>query len=181
MSSLWAMGLSVFMLTLLVADALKQRHITPAITVAVLLLGLAARYALRDYQRRAHGKAVEVDALARLTREGVRRGWRVQCNLQSVAGGDLDALIDTGTRRYAVEVKSWGGLRVAGARVVKLNGALLPGDPFIQCSRNAAPVGATAVLWLPAAPRRRGWFHHQGVLVVNGDARTLCNRIEKWT
>lgn len=172
--------LCLFVLTLLVADALKQRHVTPAMGVAVILLALAARYARQDYGRRAHGKAVEDLALRRLVLEGERRGWQVQCNLPSPNGGDVDALVTARGRCYVVEVKSWHGLRPSRDGVVKLNGSPVSGDPLRQCLRNAAPHSATPVLWMPTASRRAGWFTSQGVAVVHGDARTFCNRIEKW-
>lgn len=177
--SLLVMGVAVFLLTLLAADAVKQRGITAPMAIAAVLMALAARYGWRDYLRRDYGKYVERRAIPRLASECRKRGWRLEANVPCRSGGDLDALVVAHSgRRFAVEIKAWHGLMLKRSRLVKMNGAGLRKDPIPQCLREAADHCATPVLWLPNA-RVNGSFAYGGVTIVNGDAEALCGYIGK--
>lgn len=140
----------------------------------------AAWLALRSWRRRRYGKAVE-----RRSSNALRWLWdgTVTTNVPVPGGGgDIDVVLETITQtgrrlRFAVEVKSWAGLRLARGRLVRFSGRPLGDkDPIAQVQREAASIGAIPVLWLPNA-KRNAIFRHCGVLIVNGTPEYLVQTL----
>ncbi len=154
--------------------SLRSASINPFYVFPSLGFGWAAWLAWKSYSRRTHGKRVERTALIALRKAC---SWPVVGNVPVPGGGgDIDAIVD-GPRRFAVEIKSWGGLRIRRGRLVRASGRPLGGrDPIAQCLREAGAIGATAVMWLPTAKRTLA-FRHRGVLIVNGPAKFLNARL----
>ncbi|GBE49190.1 hypothetical protein BMS3Bbin13_00089 [bacterium BMS3Bbin13] len=154
--------------------SLRSADANPLYVLPALGFGWAAWLALKSYSRRTHGKRVEHAALIDLRKAC---SWAVAVNVPVPGGGgDIDAVVE-GPRRFAVEIKSWAGLRIRRGRLVRASGRPTGGrDPIAQCLREANAIGAVAVLWLPTA-KRTSAFEHRGVLVVNGPARFLNERL----
>ena len=152
---------------------MRSHSIDPWVVVAVA--GFIAIRAYRSYGRRSYGKRVERIAQKRLVKAAKRAGVAVQLNVRCPSGGDIDAVVRANDL-YAVEIKSWQGLRVQGGRLVKLNGHAPDKDPIAQCRREAASINAVPVLWMPQARQSRT-FNHAGVLIVMGDARRLLSSL----
>lgn len=131
---------------------------------------------------RMHGIATEQRALRRLR---VPAGWEVHPNV-AMGHGDIDlVLVSPDRTAFAVEIKSWEGLRrkrtllgFGGAVLVKRNGHEPDTDPIAQTLREARALAATGkyprvvpILWVPNGSF---WtFRHEGVKVVNGGAWRL--------
>jgi hypothetical protein len=154
--------------------SLHSASANPFYVLPSLGFGWAAWLAFKSYSRRTHGKRVERAALIALRKTC---SWPVAGNVPVPGGGgDIDAVVE-GPRRFAVEIKSWAGLRIRRGRLVRASGRPLGGrDPIAQCLREAGAIGAVAVMWLPTA-RGTSAFEHRGVLVVNGPASFLNKRL----
>lgn len=146
--------------------------------LVLLLAGGVSLYMAGTFYRRAvwrrHGQAFEASALKQAT---VPAGWRLDVDIPHAQLGNIDALI---TRpdgmRFSVELKSWECLRQdAHGRLIKCNGHHLRKDPVRQCRQQGRALRAKPVLWLPKG--RGHAFHHQGVLVIQGDFNVLIGLI----
>jgi hypothetical protein len=91
-------------------------------------------------------------------------------------GGDADAVVREGTRRWVVEVKSHRGVAIqrrliGGAVLVRSLGAKpFKRNPFSQVLQHAAYFSAQPVVWFPQASSSAHAVIG-GVLVVTGSAR----------
>jgi len=156
--------------------SLRSASINPFYVFPSLGFGWAAWLAWKSYSRRTHGKRVERTALIALRKAC---DWPVVGNVPVPGGGgDIDAVVDGGPRRFAIEIKSWAGLRIRRGRLVRTSGRPLGGrNPIAQCLREAGAIGAVAVMWLPTA-RRASSFQYRGVLIVNGPAGFLNEKLK---
>lgn len=169
---------ALFLATYLPARAIRSGHFTALdALLAAVLLGLAA-WQYRRYGARVYGKAVEGAALQHLTHQAAGAGFRVQTNVPCPTGGDIDAVVCSGGMSVAIEIKSWGGLRLSAGHLVTLAGRPLSRDPIEQCCREARSIGARPLLWLPNA-RRPSRFVHNGVLIINGNSQWLVKSIRQ--
>lgn len=175
-------GVGVFTATLILGVSLRTAHLSLASLVAAGAGGLIAVHALRNYKRRTHGKHLEGRAQRALGRAAQKSGLDLRCNVPCPYGGDIDAVLVGSRGRYAVEIKSWHGLRERHGELVKMNGSALPKDPIPQCHREADSLRATPLLWLPDA--KGGRYHarvfvYRGVIVVNGSAQALVRHLRQ--
>ncbi len=161
-------SIAVFIVRYVLRDGGRILLLLPAV-----VLVYAAWLSFRSAVRRVHGKNVEQWALRAL---GRACPWPARFNIPSPAGGDIDAVIDAPSAQVAVEIKSWGGARVAQGQLVRANGMAIPDETLPQVLRNAQSIGAQPVLWLPASRRARSFVFH-GVLVVNGPPDELLDAL----
>lgn len=171
--NLWLIGGGLFLATLLAATAVRTGSLSTGSVMLMILYVGAAYYGWTDYGRRAYGKELEEKAQRDLVKACEGSDFTTSLNVRCTSGGDIDAVV-TGYRwRFAIEIKSWAGVRTRGDKLVKMNGSPLHGDPVEQCLRQASSLQAIAVLWIPANRGRSRVFVHRGVLVANTTAKGL--------
>lgn len=149
--------------------------VVPILLILVLfLLWYRSRY--QKNQSRKFGVKLEHSATSKLTKK-LPKNWHGQANIAIPGRGDLDYLIITPHHRYAIEIKSFKGLKVQGSSLVKLDGSRPVKDPVEQILGNARRMKASPVIWLPQA---RGYnFNFSGCLVVQGDESSLIEELKK--
>lgn len=145
-----------------------------AIVFAASVFWLAAIHTSPNAKARRYGIQLETAAIAGL-KHLIPRSWALKTGVKSNGGGDIDVVLHTG-QVYAIEIKAYQGLTIRRDQLAKMNGSTLNKDPIEQAIRAAQTVGGLPILWMPAA-RQKNAFHHQGVLVVNGDVRFLVDTL----
>lgn len=157
-------------------------------TGAVLLVGagLLAYSWFREGQRRGRGFVVEDETFAGLQTECDARGWKLQKDMWFDGIGNLDAVVTTRSMVLVLEIKSYSGLTVRGASVVRMNRDATPADKELRQAQSQAArvkgyfknstMPVMPVLWCPKARREAGLVH-QGVLLANGSVSLMAEII----
>lgn len=135
----------------------------------------------QEGKRRGRGFVVEDATLKSLKVECDARGWVLKTDMWFDGVGNLDAVIVMSSMTCILEIKSHGGLRVHGNRVVRCNRTATPADKELnQAQRQALKVRGSMkvaavmpVLWCPMAPREAGVVH-DGVLLANGSVELMA-------
>lgn len=132
---------------------------------------------------RYRGTLVEQRAIRRLR---LPEGWSMDSNVKLNRDGDLDLLVvNSDHQRYAVEIKSYQGVKLKRARfgwteeLRYRDGRSFSKDPVKQVLRAAEETNALPVIWLPEAPSAKTIHMQCGVQVVQGSSRDLLKAMGK--
>jgi len=139
---------------------------------------------IKHCKKRYYGKKLEATAIKSLKAICNVFGLRyIQDDTVYKGVGDIDAILCHGKRIFVIEIKSQGGCKLAGSRIVRMNGRDFIKD-YIEQSSNASIAysrrtgqSSIPVLWFPRG--RRSFFVCRNVLVVNGPADYLCGIIKR--
>lgn len=128
---------------------------------------------------RYRGTLVEKRSIRRLR---IPASWRMESNVK-LRQGDLDVLLrGPDGQRYAVEIKSFRGVKLKrGAGGVEelryKDGRPFSKDPVAQTLRAAEETNALPVLWLPEAPPAKTFQMQCGLIVVQGNGKSLLRAV----
>lgn len=157
--------------------ALAAKDQNSAILPISAACGIFALYFYKNYKNRSFGKRLEKIAQKKLVAAFKGTGIRIDLNVRCPTGGDIDAVIVGKGIKIAVEIKSWGGLKVQGDRLIKLNGQHLKKDPAYQAIRQAKSIGAIPLIWMPNSKITKKIFF-KNVMVIMGNANYLKKSIK---
>lgn len=141
-------------------------------------------------KKRNYGLELELASFKEL-RTILPSGWHA-CHSYKIKQGDIDIVLSKRIflglitlKKFAIEIKAWGGLTVQNGQLVKVTDKQIPyGHPALQTLQNAHYIHAIPVLWLPSA-RKLGTFYFKDdtlfdrILIVNGDAEFLMKVLMK--
>lgn len=176
LKNLMTMMIALFSATLLGILSIRFKSLTMGVVAIACVVWAYSNY--HSYNVRLYGKRVERRAQKALKRVYKRSQVKVQPNVRCSTGGDIDVVLQYPGARIAVEIKSWAGLKKSRRGLVKLNGASLKKDPAEQARRQAQSIGGHALIWMPAAKRRKPFVYHD-VLIVMGDVGYLRKLLKK--
>lgn len=166
------LGVGALPVVLFWGDA-TSRPVFLAICMTSCMIGLLF---LGRVWARYRGTLVEKRAVRRLR---LPEGWKARMNVQ-VKHGDLDLLIeDPGGVRYAVEIKSYQGIRLQRGtfrnkeELRYRDGRAFSRDPVEQVLRAAEELDARPLIWLPEARSAKVLRMKCGVQVVQGNGKNL--------
>lgn len=147
--------------------------------IAIALSFLCAIFFNRSYYR-ARGRRIEAKAIESIT---LPEGWVQQRNVLLPQIGDADLVItDPDGGRFVVEIKSFEGAKKAPwwdrkNEIVRFSGKPFSKDAIKQVLSQSDYLGATPILWLPIAKKKKPFTTKSNVVVVQGKVHDLLRVI----
>lgn len=151
--------------------AKAQGHLAWGILAGIVLILAGWRF-LQIAGCRSFGIQLEKQAMKDLSLHLDGQVWAMDADVDAGRVGNIDILVThrESSRKYVVEIKSFGGLVGQDDKLVKANGQPIVKDIVSQVNGQRSTVGATEViLWCPKS-RLGSVTTHRGIFLVNGGA-----------